>query len=422
MNNNNLENNATVAEVVNKKFYIHEENIERLEKKLRTIQRKCNKYGAEFHYARVGEEFIENEETKEINHYIIVEASGLVKHSDWTFIAVNDHREGFGNVIRAYVQDIEIPERFYHTDASLCEHCNTRRRRKDTYIIHNEATDEWKQVGKSCLKEFTDGLDAEEVARYMQWFEVLEGGFGYSGPTKRKWYKVEDLLLYATECVKHFGYQKSEEYRRTTKERVWDYYLLVEEGRAFTFEESRVLKEEMDEVNFVARTEENVKAVEEMLNWIRNQEDSISIGDSYMQNLLTICKDAYCTARDSGILVSLVPTYRRYLKKLADDQKREEVNNAEAKTSNHVGQVGDKLDIAVDAWTCVYRRDSIYGVQFLYKFIDIDGNVLMWSTGNFIDDEAKIKSIKGTVKSHEEYNGVKQTFITRCRITYNECK
>lgn len=42
----------------------------------------------------------------------------------------------------------------------------------------------------------------------------------------------------------------------------------------------------------------------------------------------------------------------------------------------------------------------------------------MWWSSSGVDQDKEIESITGTVKSHEEYKGVKQTFLTRCRIAY----
>ena len=52
----------------------------------------------------------------------------------------------------------------------------------------------------------------------------------------------------------------------------------------------------------------------------------------------------------------------------------------------------------------------------MYKMHDEDGNVMMWTTGNSLDVEYSY-TVTGTVRKHEEYRGVKQTWLTRCRVT-----
>ena len=61
------------------RFAILEGNMERLEKKLITIQNKCEKYGCSFSYNKVGEEFRTLEDEKGNKYqarFILVEAEG----------------------------------------------------------------------------------------------------------------------------------------------------------------------------------------------------------------------------------------------------------------------------------------------------------------------------------------------------------
>ena len=55
----------------------------------------------------------------------------------------------------------------------------------------------------------------------------------------------------------------------------------------------------------------------------------------------------------------------------------------------------------------------------MYKFIDIEGNVFIWITSCYIDMDKRIK-LRGTIKEHSEYNNVKQTVLTRCKVEYIE--
>ena len=57
--------------------------------------------------------------------------------------------------------------------------------------------------------------------------------------------------------------------------------------------------------------------------------------------------------------------------------------------------------------------------MWLVKFVSVDGNVFMWrasSLNALPDDFAEIKKITGTVKNHDEFRGIKQTFINRCKV------
>lgn len=89
---------------------------------------------------------------------------------------------------------------------------------------------------------------------------------------------------------------------------------------------------------------------------------------------------------------------------------------APARTSEYIGKEGDKLELEVThKHTGSY--DTFYGTTYIHSFEDADGNILVWKTsayGGFEKDQLKIK---GTVKEHSEYRGVKQTVLTRCRVS-----
>lgn len=128
-------------------YSIYEGNMERLEKKLKRIENKCNKYGnTNFKFEVVGTEYkeIELDNGKKINtKFYIVDVDGIAKVNDWVFVAIIQHKDN-GNIIRQFKTDIEVPEKYRHTE-SICEHCNYKRVRKDTYLIYNEVTNEFKK-------------------------------------------------------------------------------------------------------------------------------------------------------------------------------------------------------------------------------------------------------------------------------------
>ena len=84
------------------KYKIYEGNMERLEKKLKSIANKCTKYGNDFQYKRIGDEFIEREDengNKYIVKYVIVEAEGTAIINNWQFVASIQHTDN-GNIIK----------------------------------------------------------------------------------------------------------------------------------------------------------------------------------------------------------------------------------------------------------------------------------------------------------------------------------
>ena len=92
------------------------------------------------------------------------------KLNGWEFVATIEHGttpEGeVINVIRA-MPDKNVPVKFRTRD-KLCDHCRANRTRKHTYIVRNETTNDWKQVGSTCLRDYVGHKDAKRVAAYLQ--------------------------------------------------------------------------------------------------------------------------------------------------------------------------------------------------------------------------------------------------------------
>ena len=142
-------------------YTIPEENLESLQKKVKQINNKSLKLvGTPITLTKVEENFIQNEITKEWNKVIVVEINGEAPHyNGWEFVATLNHNYETGNIIKSAGQEVPIE---YRTTPIKCDHCGINRFRKDTYVVKNTETNEYKQVGSSCLKDFFNGRDPEQ--------------------------------------------------------------------------------------------------------------------------------------------------------------------------------------------------------------------------------------------------------------------
>ncbi|MDD3020908.1 MAG: hypothetical protein PHX61_08030 [Alphaproteobacteria bacterium] len=396
------------------RYEIFEGNMERLEKKLNLISKKCSKYGCEFHYHKVGETFRELKDEQGNIYtakFIVVEAEGTAKVNDWEFIASVEHTEK-GNILNR-VGEIEVPERYY-SSTPICEHCNSHRYRKYTYIVRNAITGEFKQVGKSCLKDFTNGLSAEAVAHYISCYDALIEG---EAPCESGWgdrYIETNLALkFIAETIRKFGYVRTHDSGRSTASRSFDYYL------AYYHMASRYvqndLEKEMTAASFNPEAPEVLDHVSEALKWVSGQEES----NNYIHNLKTACSLQYVKLQNFGIISSLFPTFNReleYQAEKAEQERKKAEEKAKETNSDHIGNVGDRIKVNVHSIKCLTSFETEWGVTRIYKFIDEAGNVFIWKTGTFIENE-EINILVGTVKEHSEFKGIKQTVLTRCKLT-----
>ena len=126
-------------------------------------------------------------------------------------------------------------------------------------------------------------------------------------------------------------------------------------------------------------------------------------------NLKTVCQLEYIKISDFGLAVSLFAAFSRAQKAMRENESSKGAETA----SEYVGEVGQRVKIEVQSFTCAATWESYYGTTFLYKMLDAAGNAYIWKTGKHIDGA---QNVAGTVKGHTVYNGVKQTELTRCKV------
>lgn len=106
------------------------------------------------------------------------------------------------------------------------------------------------------------------------------------------------------------------------------------------------------------------------------------------------------------------------IEKANNDLKGSESNTNQI--SQFVGQVGDKIEVKctltkISSYKTTFNFHTVYTDICIFK--DESGNVYVWKTTSWfeacVDDQV---ILKGTVKEHAEYKGVKQTVLTRCKV------
>jgi len=315
---------------------------------------------------------------------------------------------------------VEIPER-YRTSDPVCEHCNSNRMRKNTCIVRNTETGEFKQVGNSCLKDFTFGMSASFVTWLASvkdiFAEAEEMPVGSCGHYQ-KFFDTKEVLQYTAETIRHFGFSRSDNNGDSTRSRTLDFFHVCHgDTRWMLDEEVTRIKNLMKQVGFDPDSEEAAKMTEEALNWISSQK---AVND-YMHNLKVVCSLDYTTYERFGLLVSLFPTYNKDL----EIQAKRKAELEAGKTSEHVGKVGDRIDVQVKSVKCITSWESCFDgyhttTTYVWKITAADGNIFTWKTSKWLNEDVPPKSIRGTVKEHKIFREVKQTELTRCKVIRKE--
>ncbi len=85
--------------------------------------------------------------------------------------------------------------------------------------------------------------------------------------------------------------------------------------------------------------------------------------------------------------------------------------------SEYVGAPGSKLSLDVELYG-VFQHNGFYGLTYIHKIRDIDGNELVWfSTGKKVEEGVyHMKAKVHLNKAHTEFLNTKQTRITHCKF------
>ena len=135
---------------------------------------------------------------------IIVEVNTRILYKNWRLIGSIDKLDNNrGNVVMRYDADYDVPAPYFNCSPN-CDHCGQNRVRKHTYIIKKEGTNEYKQVGSSCLAEFTGGLSAEVVHKFLHIFDEFERITAEVDERGEEGYKLnENTLIPVQHFIKH---------------------------------------------------------------------------------------------------------------------------------------------------------------------------------------------------------------------------
>lgn len=309
----------------------------------------------------------------------------------WTVTAHIEHTDGGHNVVTPIASIENIPAEWY-TIIGNCDHCNSNRSRLKTYIV--ERNGEYKQVGTTCLKDYT-GIHPELAIMWAQVQEMvinnIMGGnslyemFGGSIPSA---YKVVEVVALAIDSIKEFGYCKADS-QNPTKE--------------------RVLKMFNDSI---APTPESMIQASTVCEFAINYNGTYSgIGDIIL-NAKAVIMSEYCKYKHFGRLVYLPIAIEREIERTA----KLEARAIESAKSNYIGTVGERISVEVSSAKLISSFSTEYGVTRVYRFTDATDNVITWFSSKGIDID-NMKILTGTIKDHSEYNGEKQTIMTRCKIS-----
>ena len=308
-----------------------------------------------------------------------------------------------------------VPTRYFSSNPCTCDYCKTNRKRNKTYLVVNRETGEWKQLGKECLKLFVTGIDVDAIATFESFIKEAEDAanpadeFFYN--RRFKFVKVADALALACAVYRERGYLATRDSvgnpNDFSNKNIVQRKLAQQYGYDSDFLNiSNSVRNEIDEIAVKTDTAIAKEDTEVAIEMVKRFPD-----EPYYNNLKVIVENEYIPLNKLGLLVSIPKAIDRY----EEEKKRQEEKERLATKSNYIGSVGDKIEVDFVSGREAACCETQFGLLHIYEFKDASGNVIVWksSSGKEIPESGKIS---GTVKAHEEYNGVKQTVILRAKI------
>jgi len=379
-------------------FNIPSANMEKLTKKIKTLNKKALKAGTgAITLTTISKTVDKNDDgTVDVTFQVALEGE-IPRINGWAFIARLDHNtdpSGESNLI--YVMpSADLPEHF-RTAAANCEHCGWDRRRRDTYILQNEDSGEYKQVGRTCIRDFI-GVDpariAEQAERYTKAFRFIEEAreSGWGGMNDHRDIYLPSYLSWVSQSIREYGWISGREaYEDFDKVSTASQAV----GDMFATYKPQLPTDEDKELA--------VAAIAHVL--------TLEPKNDFLFNINAIAKQNYLDWKATGLAAAIMFVYNRHLE---EEAKRKAA--ADLSKSEHVGALKERLEFDVRV---IGKRwvEGYYGSSALIRMLDANDNLFVtFASGNFGDDvniEDKV-TIRGTVKKHDEFKGVKQTILNR---------
>jgi hypothetical protein len=390
-------------------YWVVSEKLDRLDELIKKYTKKAQRMGLPApSYTIVGQETLQVREvdTRYETQYsrpagYFVEFTRLYVEGDaptfkgWEFLATIKPIAGSDKALLLTVPDVELPAKVRNAlvaNPYKCDHCKKSRRRNETFALYNEEEGVYKQVGRSCIKDFLGHKSPQDIAAYFGFFKTIHEelekdpdieGSGGSIPL------VVRTDAFFAQVYKDWkdlgGYEKGLGMRAVMA--FWD----------------RKLKPDYSDSD-LAKSKEIRAWILERLN--EKNENALT---GYEYNVKTALESPYLGRKEVNIAGSAIIMYERTVGRPGEEKE-------EKKESQWIGEVRDKLSLTV---TCVKTKwiESMYGTSQLCIFLDDEGNELKWFNSGRTEAEIDTRyHLTGTIKKHEDYRGQKSTLLTRCKI------
>jgi len=354
------------------KYKIPAYALHKIKSKVARYERKAARLGCEPMGFEASEPYFERDTHGNGGMWVDVTVTGKAPRvAGWAFLARIEHTSE-GNILSA--TEGYTPPPGWRQAAPTCDHCGTRRRRRDTYVLRNG--NETKRVGRTCLGDFLRGEDPWAALAVWAICKAMRSLGQYCYDSHRC-YEVRQYLTHCAAAVREYGWH-SRRSGSSTAEAAYDSLL---DNAPVTVDDRRL--------------------VDTALDWLDTAGDS-----DYLHNLRVACSLQIFDTRHMGLLASLFGAHKRATERAKERKQRP--------VSSHVGVVGARWYTRLSLKS-VSTFETDFGECHLHTLEDTAGNVFKWFTSNELDEDFE-GDFMFTIKKHDTWRGKAQTVITRARV------
>jgi hypothetical protein len=280
-------------------FEIPAENMAKFEAQIAKLSKKSVKLiGSEIRPFTFSHEEKELADGKTHRVYSVMLTAEVPKLNGWTFVARLDHSNDTGTIIRMVPNAGSLPDAYRTAVNTRCDHCNVNRFRRDTFVVRNDETGEFKQVGSTCLKDFF-GHDPMKIAKLAELlgyaYECGRGAYqlGSITPQDMRWIAVEEFAVCAARAVLRHGWVSGKAAYENpnltaSREHAWSYFTMDPVAHPFGDAERQLAAE--------------------ALNWASSLREKTELSD-YEHNITVIADATMMEPRSAGLCASIVGVY-----------------------------------------------------------------------------------------------------------------
>lgn len=273
-----------------------------------------------------------------------------------------------------------------------CDHCTTNRQRNKIFYFQ-DSSKKILQVGSTCVKLY-GGIN---VARACSIGESLQRDFD----------RIDDYLVvpdspFPTSAIRIIGcsiyIHEVEGHHFISKKRAADEDLRPTSARIIDL----AMKCWMEKENFEL-SPERVQMAEEIANWAETKVNS-TVHSDYWHNVSSIVKNDYVTMKNVAFLAPLYHLWQKEQAKVT--------SHISEQSSGWIGHKGEEITAEVEFVSKSSAFQTKFGNRAFFKFrVKSTSQIISLLADPHSHWENYEGFLKGKVKEHSEFRGIKETQI-----------